>query len=98
MSHNYQLHSQVKQDLEEIWLHTFENWGRQQADNYIRQIMVRIQWLSEHPQSGKSRPEIKPGYYCFPEGKHLIFYTIHQDYIAIIGILHQAMDADTYFY
>jgi toxin ParE1/3/4 len=43
---------------------------------------------------GRVRPEIKEGYYSFPVEKHVVFYLILENYIAIIGILHGKMDID----
>lgn len=92
MTANYSLRQQAQADLESIWLYSYQEWGTDQADRYIRSLLLRFTWLSENPQLGKQRADIKPGYYCFPEGMHLIFYKITQDGIDIIGIPHQNMD------
>ncbi|MGC4054276.1 MAG: type II toxin-antitoxin system RelE/ParE family toxin [Paludibaculum sp.] len=47
--------------------------------------------------SGKHRPDIAEGYYCFPEGSHLIFYLIGTDAIDVIGVPHKQMDVPAYF-
>ncbi len=88
----YSLRQQAQDDLESIWLYSYHEWGAEQADKYIRSLLSRFSWLSKNPQLGKQRTEIKPGYYCFPEGMHLIFYKITRDQIDIIGIPHQSMD------
>jgi toxin ParE1/3/4 len=93
----YSLRQQAQDDLESIWLYSFQEWGAEQADQYIRMLLARFTWLSDNPQLGKQRTEIKPGYYCFPEGRHLIFYRITQDGIDIIGIPHQSMDIVSLF-
>ncbi len=93
----YSLRQQAQDDLESIWLYSYQEWGVEQADKYIRSLLSRFSWLSENPQLGKQRAGIKPGYYCFPEGMHLIFYKITQDQIDIIGIPHQGMDFVTHF-
>ena len=93
----YSLRQQAQDDLESIWLYSYQEWGAEQADKYIRLLLSRFTWLSENSQLGKQRADIKPGYYCFPEGMHLIFYTIIRDRIDIIGILHQSMDFVGYF-
>ena len=97
MSASYSLHQQAQNDLESIWVYSYQEWGIEQADQYIRSLLTRFTWLSENPQLGKQRAEIKPGYYCFPEGMHLIFYKITRDGINIIGIPHQSMDFIVYF-
>ncbi len=93
----YSLRQQAQDDLESIWLYSYQEWGSEQADKYIRSLLSRFTWLSENPQLGKQRAEIKPDYYCFPEGMHLIFYKITQDGIDIIGIPHQSMDFIAHF-
>jgi toxin ParE1/3/4 len=93
----YSLRQQAQNDLESIWLYSYQEWGTEQADIYIRSLLSRFTWLSENPQLGKQRTEIKPGYYCFPEGMHLIFYKIIRDGIDIIGIPHQNMDIVGHF-
>ena len=45
----------------------------------------------------KHRRDIADGYYCFPEGSHLIFYLIGKDVIDIIGVPHKQMDVLGYF-
>ena len=94
----YALHQQAQDDLEAIWIYSYREWGVEQAEQYARSLLSRFTWLSENPQLGKQRTEIKPGYYCFPEGMHLIFYKITQDGINIIGVPHQNMDIVSYFH
>ena len=93
----YSLRQQAQDDLESIWVYSYQEWGTEQADTYIRSLLSRFTWLAENPQLGKQREELKPGYYCFPEGMHLIFYKITLDEIDIIGIPHQSMDFITHF-
>ena len=45
----------------------------------------------------KHRPDSADGYYCFPQGSHLIFYLIGKDVIDIIGVPHKQMDVPSYF-
>ena len=97
MTARYTLRQCAADDLEQIWRYTFQKWGIDQADKYLRSIISRFLWLAENPTLGKQRNDIKPGYYCFPEGRHLIFYTLSQNGIDIIGAPHQNMDVISYF-
>lgn len=96
MTRHYSLHKQAEDDLELIWSYSYQTWGLEQADKYLNLLLSRIQWLSENPLTGKNRNDIKPGYYCFPQGMHLIFYKIVSDGIDILGIPHQSMDVSTH--
>ncbi|MFI3221623.1 MAG: type II toxin-antitoxin system RelE/ParE family toxin [Methylococcaceae bacterium] len=92
MTPSYRIRQLAENDLEQIWLYSFHEWGLEQADRYIRLMIGRFLWLAENPLLGKRRDDIKPGYYSFPEGRHVIFYTTTESGIDIIGIPHQRMD------
>lgn len=97
MTSTYSIRALARTDLEEIWLFTFEEWGLEQADEYLNSLFSRFEWLSRNPYTGKDREDIKNGYYCFPEGMHLVFYTMTEHGIDIIGIPHQNMDVVSHF-
>jgi len=40
---NYQLRRVAEKDLEDIWLYSFEMWGVEQADSYIRSLIARFE-------------------------------------------------------
>ena len=88
----YTLRKLAQNDLEKIWIYTYEEWGLVQADTYLQSLISRFDWLAASPLSGRKRDDIKSGYYCFPEGMHLIFYTIQNNKMNIIGLPHQSMD------
>ncbi len=93
---NYIIRQRAADDLEDIWLYTFKEWGQTQADYYLRNIIARIEWLAQNPYLGKQRADISSEYFCYPEGKHHIFYIIDTQ-IEVIGIPHQQMDVVRYF-
>ena len=97
MTQTYSIRALARTDLEEIWLFTFEEWGLEQADKYLNSLFSRFEWLSRNPYTGKDRKDIKNGYHCFPEGMHLVFYTMTEYGIDIIGIPHQNMDVVCHF-
>lgn len=96
MTTKYSIRALAQADLETIWLYTRDQWGVAQADTYLKALVQRFDWLAENPASGKSRDDIKLGYYCFPEGMHLIFYIQKNNKVEIIGIPHQRMDIVEY--
>ena len=73
MNAGYSLRQNAQEDLESIWLYSFQEWGIEQADSYIRTLLSRLPSLAENPQLGQPRPDIKPGYYSYPEGMHIVF-------------------------
>ena len=49
----YKLSVKASNDIENIWLYTFEKWSLEQADRYINLIIDEIEYLSYNPNSGK---------------------------------------------
>lgn len=96
MINSYRIRSLAQADLESIWLYTLEQWRVDLANTYLEAIIKRFDWLVENPLLGKNRHDIKEGYYCFPEGMHIIFYVLKDIQIEIIGIPHQSMDIVEY--
>ncbi len=87
----------ARDDLKNIGRYTLKIWGKQQRDIYLKNLDKRFVWLAKNPRLGKHRPDIQEGYYCFPQGTHLVFYIIHDNGIDIIGIPHQEVDILNYF-
>ncbi|UWX61032.1 type II toxin-antitoxin system RelE/ParE family toxin [Chryseobacterium oranimense] len=93
----YRISNEALNDLEKIWLYTFENWSLKQADHYFNLIMNEIEYLTNNPESGKDYNKIRKGYFRSRVKSHFIFYKINwkDDEIEIIRILHQQMDIST---
>jgi len=92
---NYRISKEATNDLEKIWLYTFENWSLKQADHYFELLMNEIEYLSVNPKSGKDYSEIRKGYFRSRVKSHFIFYKINLKEIEIIRIFHQQMDITT---
>ncbi|MDR6156572.1 toxin ParE1/3/4 [Chryseobacterium sp. SLBN-27] len=90
----YRISKEALNDLEKIWLYTFEVWSKEQADHYFNLLMDEIEYLSENPKSGKDYNDIRKGYFRSRIKSHFIFYKINLNNgeIEIIRILHQQMD------
>jgi toxin ParE1/3/4 len=91
----YSISEKANQDIEKIWLYTFENWSLEQADRYYNLILDEIEYLSENFQSGKSVDYIKKGYRSSIVKSHIIFYKKSEgNIVEIIRVLHQKMDIE----
>jgi len=91
----YLISEKANQDIEKIWLYTFENWSLEQADRYYNLILDEIEFLSENFESGKSVDYIKKGYRASIVKSHIIFYRkSRKNIVEIIRVLHQKMDIE----
>lgn len=80
------------EDLRSIGHYTQKSWGKDQRNRYLEALDARFSWLAAHPDLGRQRSDIAPGYRCFAQGQHLIFYVMRPGGIDVIGIPHQSMD------
>ena len=91
----YSISEKANQDIEKIWLYTFENWSLEQADRYYDLILDEIEFISENFESGKSVDYIKKGYRASIVKSHTIFYKkSRRNIVEIIRVLHQKMDIE----
>jgi toxin ParE1/3/4 len=91
---SYKISVKASEDIENIWLYTFENWSLEQADRYVNLIFDEIEYLADNPGSGKNFNHILENYRCSKVKSHLIFYRLNdkEGDIDIIRVLHQRMD------
>ncbi|SFT18799.1 type II toxin-antitoxin system RelE/ParE family toxin [Sphingobacterium wenxiniae] len=92
----YKISKEALNDLENIWLYTYETWSERQANRYYNLIIDEIEYLTENPNSGKDYSHVRKGYLRSKVKSHLIFYKINhrENEIEIIRILHQQMDIE----
>ena len=85
----------ANEDIEKIWLYTYENWSQEQADRYYNLILDEIEYIAENFESGKSVDYIKKGYRATVVKSHIIFYKkLKHNIVEIIRVLHQKMDVE----
>ncbi len=87
----------ASQDIENIWLYTFENWSKEQADRYFNLIIDEIEYISINPDSGDDYSQVRKGYFRSRIKSHFIFYRINKKkkIVEIIRVLHQRMDIES---
>lgn len=93
---NFRISKEAENDLEKIWLYTFENWSVEQADRYISLIFDEIDYLCLKPDSGFDFGKIRKGYWRSKVKSHFIFYKINskQNELEVIRIFHEMMDIE----
>ncbi|MDR2206429.1 MAG: type II toxin-antitoxin system RelE/ParE family toxin [Flavobacteriaceae bacterium] len=95
----YEISEKANEDIENIWLYTYENWSQEQADRYYRLIMDEIEFVAENFESGRSMEHLKKGYRATKVKSHIIFYKKSRKNITeIIRVLHQRMDIENRLY
>ena len=93
----YQFSTAADHDLEEIFDHTLEEFGLDQAIKYVSEFDPVFEQLVKNPEMGRNRNEIKPDLRSFPKESHIVFYRIIRDHIRIVRILHGSRDIPKFF-
>lgn len=89
-----EIYPAARERLLQIWDYTEQTWGEEQADAYVRSLVVaahdlrrqRIHWRLV-------RGDRFPGIWFFRHEHHYLFFReLSDDGIGIISILHENMD------
>jgi toxin ParE1/3/4 len=91
---HYRLSPRARADLDDIWRFTVEQWGLDQAEDYLRRLHAAIHRVVERPTQGAICDEVRPGYRRYRAGSHLLFYRLIDGRVDIVRILHERMDVD----
>ena len=86
------LSPKAKIDLSGIWDYTYQEWGLEQAENYMQKLWRSMQGLIVDPATSLDIGYVRKGYRKTLIGTHVIFFKLTDDGINVIRILHQKMD------
>ena len=84
----------ARRDLDEIWEYSFEQFGLEKADAYLRGIQRAAATVTEDPRRGLGCDEIRPGYRRFAVGSLVLFFRASATRVIIVRILHARMNFD----
>ncbi len=88
----FRLSPEAEGDLEQIWLHTFDVWGLEQANRYADELVEAFARLARDPFIGVACAEIREGYRRSGSAQHMIYYRLTSYGIAVIRVLHGRMN------
>ena len=80
----------ARADLSSIRGYTKREFGVEQTKQYMSQLRSGFKTLRQHPEIGYSIDHLKLGYRCFQIGHHRIFYTMRDDAIIVVAVLHDS--------
>ena len=84
----------AQRDIEEIWDYSFERFGFEKAEAYLRELQRAAETVAEDPRRGLACDNISSGYRKFPVGSHIVFFRASENRTVIVQILHRRMDFD----
>lgn len=84
-------------DLDAIWEYTFENWGVDQAERYVRELRAMCHALAVGQRTGRATTVLR-NYRSCKCGSHVIWYRDHPDRLEVVRILHGAQDVERHLH
>ena len=91
--HKYAL---AEQDIINIWIYSFENWGLVQADTYHGQLDNAFSLIANNPSIGVACDIVREGYRKYAVNRHLIWYYFSDTTLYIVRVLGEEMDYGTH--
>ena len=88
----YVFSKEVENDLVVIYRYGFINYCESKADQYIKALKEKCQFLANMPNLCPNRDEFNPPVKIHHHKKHLIVYIVKSEYILIVRVLHDRMD------
>ncbi|MHA7099545.1 toxin ParE1/3/4 [Roseivirga pacifica] len=89
---HYVLSQSADHDLEDIFDYTVQEFGMDQAVAYLSGLDELFYMLLDNPELGRLRPELKAGLRSIAKEAHVVFYSVNDDYIRVIRVLHGSRD------
>ncbi|NIP39280.1 MAG: type II toxin-antitoxin system RelE/ParE family toxin [Candidatus Dadabacteria bacterium] len=89
---DYELSVKADQDLTEIYIYSYSNFGETKADSHFLGLEQRFLKLAENPNLGIKIDYIREGCFRYEYVCHSIFYKQKEDGILVMRILHGSMD------
>lgn len=86
------LTEKAAQELDAITTYTAETFGELQAFVYANALLDAFSLIGENPKLGRDYSDQLPGVRRLTVRKHVVYYEILDQTIAILRILHQAQD------
>lgn len=88
----YQIDTDAKADLDDIWEYTFQEWGEAQADKYLMQLDECIEAILNGVAYVRTYENAPSGLKFHRCQHHYIFFVETADMIIVSRVLHEKRD------
>lgn len=85
------------EDIADIESFGTVTYGRRDAERYVDEMFVIFDLIADSPRIVAERDEVEGHIRLYNYRSHRIFYTIEDDDILLIRVLHASMDWPAYF-
>ncbi len=89
---SYLLRPAAQAELASIWRYTAAQWGTEQADRYIGDIIRQIERITDFPEMGSRAEGLDDRYRKVRSGYHRVIYRNERSEIIVVHVLHAKQD------
>ena len=82
----------ARDDLKKIYLYGGINWGKSRATRYLSHLKEQLWSLTDHPEMGIKRNELRPAIRSLTVDSHVVFYRLRSQRIEVVRVLHGRQD------
>ncbi|MGR9248386.1 type II toxin-antitoxin system RelE/ParE family toxin [Rhizobium leguminosarum] len=93
----YRTTVEADQDIVELYVLGAEQFGALQSERYVDDLFDTFELLAENPRMARERRELNPPMRLHPYRAHMIAYTIREESILIVRVLHGREDWQSLF-
>lgn len=93
----YRTTFEADQDIIDIYIRGAEQFGVSQSERYVDDLFNTFERLADNPHMARERHELNPAMRLHPYQAHVIAYTIREDDILIVRVLHGRQDWQSLF-
>ncbi|MCH7936905.1 MAG: type II toxin-antitoxin system RelE/ParE family toxin [Proteobacteria bacterium] len=93
----YILSNKADADLGDIYTYSWRTFGEARADTYFLELRDCLEMLAGSPRLGHAADLILPGLRRHTHASHVVFYTIEENAIFVVRVLHRSMDSERHF-
>ncbi len=79
-------------DFAQIYVYGLQTFGRRQAEAYAAGLLDAFDHLAIHPRLGRERDDINPPVRLLPYHSHNILYTLLDDEVLVLRVVHSSVD------
>jgi toxin ParE1/3/4 len=91
------LSPEADRDLLDIWAHLSQEISVAIADKQLREIKRLCLAISDWPEYGRAREDVRKGMRSAPIGRYVVFYRPTRDAIELVRVLDERRDVDAIF-
>lgn len=95
---NYFLSSAADRSLEEIYIYTHDTHGPAHAEAYHEAFHRMFGLLADFPYLGRSADEFRSGLRLYPQGSHIIYYSVRDGAVHIEQIFHHGQNVRAHMF